>query len=159
MSDSIRIEETDDSVLIAALNEEVQSLHFDLHPEVFKRYDQQEVKAAMRDLMAEKNCKALLAMDEETPIGYALLFIRNKPENAFQHADRWIHLDQLCVLSKYRHQGVGRTLLTHVHQLANDLDIERIALDHWSANYGARQFFTKTGFRYFNERMELLVSS
>lgn len=150
---SIRIQETTDYSLLAELNEPVQMLHYSLYPDVFKPYDRSAVETFFVSLFREKEVGAFLAKRNETVMGYVIAIITDLPENPFQHARRYVELDQLLVLEDHRQQGVGKELLDAVVAFAREHGINRIQLNHWTMNAEARSFFNANGFSYCREVM------
>jgi diamine N-acetyltransferase len=153
----IQVLETRDSQLLASLNEEIQRLHHDLYPAIFKPYNRISVLAAFDQLLTDPASKAFAAFREDKAAGYALITKKTKRESAFTYGYQLLYIDQLLVVRQDRSQGLGQVLLNRVYQEAQDLGIHRIELDHWTLNESARYFFEKAGFQYFNERMFQLL--
>lgn len=153
----IKILETNDACLIGALNADVQNLHAALHPELFKPFAQEAMEVAFQSFMSDPNCRIYVACEEEKAVGYAIYVIREMPENAFQYAMRTLYLDQLSVKPEYRKSGIAEALLATGEQLARELGINRLELDHWSANTIAANYFRKQGYQLCKERLFKLV--
>lgn len=149
----VSISETKDAGLLALLNEEVQNLHSELYPEMFKPYDKVAITTAIGRFLNEDYCRAFVAYDSEIPVGYALFFIREVNENAFQFASKTLYLDQIAVLSQYRNKGIGELLMDQAEILANQLSISKIELDHWSTNTVAAKYFRNKGYSLYKERL------
>jgi diamine N-acetyltransferase len=150
---NIQIRETNDAALLASLNEQVQQLHHELYPEVFKPFDPEAIADFFRSLFVEREAKAFLAVDGETVLGYVLLLVVDKKENPFQYERSYLELDQLLVLEEYRGQGIAKLLLEQTIAWAREVLLDRIELNHWTLNHGARRFFNANGFRYCRESM------
>ena len=149
----IEITETNDYRLIAQLNVEVQNLHAQLHPALFKPHNIVEIEKALAAFLSDPNCKTYLAHFNGIPIGYALFFIREINENAFHYQLKSLYIDQIAVLSKYQQTGAGKLLLEQAELLAKANGIQRIELDHWSSNTVAAAYFRKRGFTLCKERL------
>jgi diamine N-acetyltransferase len=108
---NIQIRETNDAALLASLNEQVQQLHHELYPEVFKPFDPEAITVFFESLFVEREAKAFLAVDGETVLGYVLLLVVDKKENPFQYERSYLELDQLLVLEEYRGIGIAKLLL------------------------------------------------
>ena len=150
----VRIAEPNDALAIAGLNRDVQAVHAALEPTLFKppglgTFGAEDAAA----ILASPHNIVFLAVIEEMPIGYAYAEIRRRAENAYAYAYDEVYLHHLSVTEACRRQGVGRALLAAVWARANALGIGRLALDVWSANTAAREFFRSQGFAPYNERM------
>lgn len=153
----IQILETNDYHLLTEMNEEVQSLHHKLYPEIFKPYDKNGVAAFFKEVLSKDNVTAFAAMENKKVLGYVLLFVNNFPDNPFQYARRFVILDQILVLENSRSKGVGKLLIEKSFSFAKSLDIDVVELNHWTLNESARVFFNRHGFKYFNEKMSITL--
>jgi diamine N-acetyltransferase len=153
----VTISPTKDAGLISMLNEEVQNLHAQIHPDMFKPYDRASMTAAMSNFLQDESCRAYVAYNDGIPAGYALFFIREVKENAFHYNLKTLYLDQIAVLSQFRRDGIGRLLMEQAENLAKELAISKIELDHWSANTVAAQYFRKSGYSLYKERLYKIV--
>jgi ribosomal protein S18 acetylase RimI-like enzyme len=151
----ITISPTRDSNLLAELNREVQDLHHRLQPEVFKPWEHESIAKALKEMLQSADLLAFVARYEEQKAGYILLRVMESPENAFAFADRLIYIDQISVKVEFRGKGIGKALVNRALEVAREEGITKVSLDHWTINEGARTFFGKAGFKYYNERMEL----
>ena len=55
--------------------------------------------------------KCIIAYSSSQPVGYAVLIVRNYDIPLFCEGHKSIYIDQMCVIEKYRHQGVGEHLI------------------------------------------------
>jgi GNAT superfamily N-acetyltransferase len=149
----VKIIETQDHELISALNEEIQTLHHNLYPEVFKPYNKNNVDAFFKSVVNNEHAVVYLALDNETPVGYALLLRMQASDNPFQYSRNYLLLDQLLVLKDHHYKGIGTLLLETAVEYAQNVGIKTIELNHWTNNESARRFFNKHHFEYFNEKM------
>src|SRR5687768_17476782 len=107
----IKITSTKDAKLIAQLNEEVQNLHAAMHPEIFKQHNAAAMEQSIEVMLHDPNAFCYVASEENVPIGYILILIKEIQENAFHYGFRKVYIDQICVLSEHRKAGVGKLLL------------------------------------------------
>jgi ribosomal protein S18 acetylase RimI-like enzyme len=153
----IIIRETKDAGLISMLNEEVQNLHAQIHPDMFKPYNRAAMTAAISNFLQDESCRAYVAYKDGAPAGYVLFFIREIKENAFHYNLRTLYLDQIAVVSRYRRDGIGKMLMEQAEKLAKELSISKVELDHWSANSVAAEYFRKNGYSLYKERLYKMV--
>lgn len=149
----ITISETRDHTLVATLNEEVQALHVQLHPDRFKPYDKLAVTEAMKQFLQQDNYKAYVAWKDGVPAGSLVCYVKEAKENAFHYYIKTLYIDQVSVLQKFRGLGIGRLLLQQAEQLANELGIQKLELDHWTANTVAAQYFRRNGYALHREQL------
>jgi diamine N-acetyltransferase len=145
--------ETSDYGILAEMNEEIQTIHYELYPDVFKPYNNEMVEQAFEHFLSDSNAKAYIAMNDNVPVGYILFKLKDSIESAFKYASRTIYVDQVLVLENYKGAGIGESLLQKAYDFAKEHEVDRIELDHWSMNLTARYFFDKHGFQYYNEKM------
>jgi ribosomal protein S18 acetylase RimI-like enzyme len=153
----ISIVENKNHLLISTLAEEVQNLHAQLHPELFKPFNAAAFEEALEKYLADPACFVYVAKQEEMPIGYILCFIKEIKENAFHYDLRTLYIDQISVLKAYQKSGAGHLLMEQAEKLANEKSIRRIELDHWSMNTVAAVFFRKKGYQLCKERLFKLL--
>jgi diamine N-acetyltransferase len=153
----IEIRSTCDYTLLARLNEEVQNLHHEMHPDVFKPYDEKAIADTLKTFFEKDGIHAFIAEMDGTPVGYILGIEQIVSANAFIKGYKTLLIDQIAVLSKYRQHGVGAQLLSKAKTLAKEKEIRRIDLNHWSKNDTARRFFEACGFEKFNEKMWMRI--
>lgn len=151
MGGMITIVETKDAGLLALLNEEVQTLHHNMHPAIFKPFDKDAIEEAFNKRLSDAACKAYIAWKDGTPIGYAIFLLKDPDENPFKYKCRSLYIDQVGVLEGYRRTGVGKMLLSKAEELARELSISTVELDHWNTNSAAGSFFERNGYTTFKK--------
>jgi GNAT superfamily N-acetyltransferase len=149
----LKIVATKDCNLLAQLNEEIQTYHYAIQPKVFKPYNKEAIINFFETTLNNENAMAYVAKDDDTAIGYILLFKINVDANPFQYSRSYILIDQILVLKNHRGKGVGKLLLDTTYAFAKESNIVIIELNHWTQNDTARTFFIKNKFEYYNEKM------
>jgi diamine N-acetyltransferase len=143
---AITIELTTNAKLLAALNEQVQSLHHQWYPERFKEWNREGAVSFFRETLSKPNISAFVAKENDDILGYVLLFEMINPENPFQFEHRFLLIDQILVLEKARNKGVGGLLMNTAFDFAKEKNLQNIELNHWMLNETAASFFKKFGF-------------
>jgi len=139
-----------DSRKLSSLSMDVQSLHAAHHPDIFKMPTTDDFAVTFFDeALADSTVSIFIAEEEETPCGYVLCRIVERPENTFTYAMRYLLVDQISVRPGVQRRGAGRALLKQVDLLARELNIQRIQLDSWGFNLKAHTFFESAGFQKF----------
>jgi len=144
----------DDALTLSALNVDVQVIHANALPHIFKQPSSASFALQfMLDRLDDPLNYFLIASLDGEDIGYIYARIIDRPDNPFMHAWRYIYIDQISIKPGYQRLGYGQHLLEAVQQVATDEGIDTIALDTWSFNRQAQSFFKKQGFVSFNLRM------
>lgn len=149
----VNIEHTNDFRDIAKLNETVQNWHHKKYPNDFKLFDLNKMELAFKNILESENTLALIAKNQNKPIGYLLAYVKVRPDSAFQYEKTILTIDQISVTPAYQNLGVGQSLMDRVYKYAQDQQIAEIQLDHWAGNKSAEHFFLKNGFENFNYHM------
>lgn len=153
----ISIVETKDYDTLATLNEEIQAFHHQIQPDVFKPYDKEAVSAFFKNTINNENAVAFVAQENDSTMGYILLLIIHFPENPFQYSRSFVLIDQILVLKSHQRKGVGKLLLDATFSFAKAHNIGLVELNHWTQNDGARKFFGRNKFEYYNEKMRRII--
>jgi ribosomal protein S18 acetylase RimI-like enzyme len=125
----------------------VHELHLQRAPYFFRDPTDEELAAALRDLLSQEGAFAFIAYAGNSPVGYVLGSAHERPENAYAFARRWLHIDQIAVAPAWRGRGVGRALIAAVRDLAAAAGIADLGADTWAFNEPAQAFFRSLGFR------------
>jgi ribosomal protein S18 acetylase RimI-like enzyme len=150
---NIRCATSNDSSLLSTLCKDVQSLHAEHHPQIFKMPQSDDFAAAFFDeMLARAEFTAYIAEEQGRPVGYVLCRLVDRPENDFTFANRFLLVDQISVRPEARRMGVGTALLKQAETRARELGLSKIQLDSWDFNLDAHACFEKFGFKKFNYR-------
>ncbi len=149
----IEIAEINEYKEIASIVEEVQNLHADLFPNVYKRFDYYEIEKVMVQMLSKEQCRLFIAQINEMTVGYIIIMIKEIPENAFHYSTRILHIDQLAVAEEYKKKGVGAVLIDKVEKVAQELNIFQLELEHLENNLIAKRFFFGKGFLPYRSKL------
>ena len=153
MTLTIRPADQSDLDVLVALNGEVQTLHHQALPHLFKPVTGgQASKALFAQLLGDTANRFLLAMLDASAAGYLFCETREREETALTYANRSLYIHHLGVAQAYRRQGIGRALMAAAQAVAAESAISRIEVDFWTFNEDARAFYAAQGFVSFNER-------
>jgi ribosomal protein S18 acetylase RimI-like enzyme len=149
----IRSATPEDRLILSALCRDVQSLHAEHHPQVFKMPRSDDFALGFFDeMLATPEITAYIAEEEGRPMGYILCRLVDRPENAFTHAARYLLVDQISVRPDAQRKGIGTALLRQAEDFARELGLAKLQLDSWDFNLEAHACFEKFGFKKFNYR-------
>ena len=152
----IRLATLKDGENIAALNAEVQQVHTDALPHLFKPPSEETFPAShVRQLLADPNTYIFIASVNGAPVGYLYAQIIRRAETSLRYAWDRLYIHHISVNQAYQRHGVGQALIHAVVRTAQAQGIATIALDVWSSNTKARAFFAAQGFTVYQETMWL----
>jgi len=108
----IRSAESQDFPIFSALNSEIQALHRQEEPTVFKPISEVSLTQQKFDLMLSKPLNRIyIAESNGESIGYIYSELWDRPENPFLYSARMLYVNHLSVRSDHRGNGIGVTRL------------------------------------------------
>lgn len=150
---NIRIANPSDALSLSSLTRDVQSLHAQHYPAVFRMPDSDNFAVPFFETMlADPTVTIFIAEENGQASGCILCKLIERPENPFTFAARVLHIDQISVRPEAQGQGIGAALMLQADRLASELHVQRIMLDSWDFNVKAHGFFESRGFQKFNFR-------
>src|SRR5215216_6153339 len=115
-----------DSLLLSSLSMDVQRLHAEHHPEIFKVPDREDfAKSFFDEALADLTTRIFIAEEEAQALGCMLCKLIERQANPFTLPMRFLMIDQISVRPAARGQGVGAALLQQADVLAKELGVER----------------------------------
>lgn len=146
-----------DAEVLAVLNKDVQQIHADALPKLFKQpNDLTEIRADFQTrILADMDGFVLIAEDEQQAVGYIYAKVVVRPESAYTFTQRLMLVDQISVRSCDQHKGYGQLLMQAVLEEASARGIHRVVLDMYTFNSNAQHFYAKMGFERLSVRMAL----
>ena len=142
-----------DNLLLSSLCMDVQRLHAEHLPDIFKMPQNDDFAAAFfEEMLADPLVTVFIAEEGGQTLGYILCKLIDRPENPFTFAMRSLLIDQISVRPEAQGKGVGAALMAQADAQARERGVSRIQLDSWGFNTDAHAFFEKMGFEKFNHR-------
>lgn len=148
-----KIIQTTDAKIIAKLNKDVQTLHHEIEPELFKPFNELEMSHYFEEMLSLIGVAGYVIFHGDAPAGYMLTSRKTSDETPFKFRTDTLHIDQICVESRFKGLGLGKKLVEHAKQIARDNKIPRVEMNFWTQNPNSGEFFSHEGFEVFNERM------
>jgi diamine N-acetyltransferase len=143
-----------DAAIVSALNDDVQAVHAAALPWRFKPPGPDTFPpSAAAAILAKPENLVFLAELDGAPVGYVYAEIARLPDDPMRPAYDMVYLHHISVRATARRQGVGEALLGAVREAGKAVGIDLLALDVWTFNTSAREFFRKQGFNPYNERL------
>ena len=144
----------DDYDAVFELFTEVQNLHAQALPRVFKPVQNDQSFRALFNKTLESSDKHLIVgFVDQLPVGYILFEIHTGQKGGGQKSQPFVYITHNVVTETQRGKGYGSTLVEYVKQAAQKQNIQRIGLEVWVFNTAAKQFFERQGFDGLREIM------
>jgi len=149
----IRQATSKDNLLLSSLTVDVQRLHAENHPDIFKMPQGDDFAVTFFDeKLADPMVRIFIAEEDGQALGCVLCELVEREENPFTFAMRYLMVDQISVKPEAQGKGVGKALVKQAEDLAKEWNVSRIQLNSWGFNTNAHVFFEKVGFMKFNYR-------
>lgn len=142
-----------DAALLLPLSRQLQELHQQAFPHIFKPFDEAAVATYFNDCMADDAYRHYAAFEDGMACGYIQAQHIIRPESAFVASYGYIHIHQLIVGNGSRQKGIATALMNTVFAFTHETGSARIDLTVWNFNEAAHSFFQKTGFTDDLQRM------
>jgi ribosomal protein S18 acetylase RimI-like enzyme len=150
---TIRPATVGDYEAVARLNAEVQQLHADALPHLFKPASPASFpQPRFEHMLGQAGCHLLVAV-ADGPVAYLLAELVEPPQTHARYAQRALRIHEVSVAADFRGRGCGSALLQDARSLAASHGVTRLDLDTWWFNERARGFFKAAGFRELNVRL------
>ena len=154
----IRKAEEKDIQQINALLYQVQNIHFEGRPDIFrqgaKKYNDEELKVLLHD----KQRPVFVAVDEnDTVFGYAFCIYEQTVISSNLQNRKTLFIDDLCVDKTARGRHIGTELYNYVVKTAKEHGCYHITLNVWRLNEAAIAFYEKCGFSPLKIVMEQIL--
>jgi len=141
---TVRVAVMEDADAIANLTAEVQQLHKEALPDIFKTPSGRLFsREKLASLLQDANSTVAVAESNGDVIGHVYV---QRAENDFKIADKYMYIQQIGVRKHFRRQGVGTALIAFVEGRAVASGVTGLQLDYWAFNTRARSFFESCGF-------------
>lgn len=155
---NIRHAQVKDIPTIMKLLSQVLEIHASIRPDIFKpgttKYTNDELAKLIKD---DQKPIYVAVNDEDEVLGYVFTQLQEQPFSTNMVQFKSIFIDDLCVDSTARSQGVGRALLDFVKEEGKRLGCYEITLNVWAGNDSAIRFYEKNGLKTKETTMEYIL--
>ena len=142
---------------IMALLEQVNRVHYEGRPDIFKlatKYGEDELLEILAD---EQKCILVSVDDADFVEGYAFCIYRQHVGSRLLTDIKTLYIDDLCVDETLRGRHIGRTLYDAAVALARETGCYNLTLNVWSCNQSAMRFYEACGLLPQKVGMELIL--
>ena len=152
----VRIADMQDKDAVNELRRQVNDLHVQGRPDLFKPGFGPEIRDHVELYLNKVTGYAAVAEIDGETAGMVMVDYIEKPESPYGPARRFVHIAEICVDARFRRRGVGRQLMDFVKADAKAKGFPKIELDVWSFN-DALAFYESEGFTVFRRFLEYNV--
>ena len=143
---------------IISLLHQVNMVHHELRPDLFKanttKYNEQELETLLGD---ESKPVFVYTDDEGTVVGHAFCQLTEVKDHGLLQDAKTLYIDDICVDASARGHHVGKALYEHVRQYARAVGCHNITLNVWKGNDPAMAFYRSMGMQVQKTGMEALL--
>jgi ribosomal protein S18 acetylase RimI-like enzyme len=157
MSNIVRRAEEKDVAAIIELLKQVNKVHYDGRPDLFKlatKYTADE----LREIIANDQTPVFVCTDENGKVLGHGFCVFQRPENTNLLQDiLTLYIDDICVDENARGLHVGSAIYNHIIEFAKQNGCYNVTLNVWSCNPGAMEFYEKLGLIPYKVGMEKIL--
>lgn len=136
---------------------QVQKVHSDARPDLFKAGAKKYTDEELQKLLQDSKRPIFVAIKDNQLLGYIFLESIEQQESHVLNSIKTLYIDDLCVDEKARGQHVGSQLYEFVLRYAKEEGYYNVTLNVWADNTKALGFYEKLGLRKQKIGMEVIL--
>lgn len=150
----IRKATEEDIPRLMELLHQVNMVHHELRPDLFKPQTTKYDEVELRQLLADESTPVFV-YDQMSVQGYLFARIEQIQNDRLLQDRKTLYIDDLCVDITARGQHIGKQLFDFIHRWAELQACQSITLNVWAGNESARIFYQKAGMKIRKTCMEM----
>ena len=153
----VRRAEAKDIPAILQLLVQVDMVHHNGRPDLFRGPATKYSAAELEQILADEKTPVFVCTDEQDRVlGHGFCILQHSGgELMVEHTT--LYIDDICVDEAARGQGVGRALFERIRDYAREQGAYNVTLNVWSCNPGAMAFYEKLGLVPYKTGMEMIL--
>lgn len=154
----VRRAQEKDMERIDALLMQVERIHHEGRPDLFRVGRKKYTDEELRKLIHDDSRPILVAADEKDAVmGYAFCIFQQYQNHNIMTDIKTLYIDDLCVDETIRGRHIGRTLYDSVLEFARQNGCYNVTLNVWSCNESAMKFYEACGLKPQKVGMEVIL--
>ena len=153
---TIRKAEQKDIPQIEKLLFQVNNVHAEGRPDLFKKDCKKYTSEELEAILQEDSRPIFTALDGDDLLGYAFCILQKTEGNNMQSIQT-LYIDDLCVDEEKRGRHIGKQLYDYVLQYAREIGCYNVTLNVWECNESARRFYDSCGLQVQKTGMEMIL--
>ncbi len=152
---AVRFAREDELDRVNELRRQVNDLHVEGVPDVFKPGFCDELRDFIHVIRNDPNKEIVVAEADGTVCGFAVLNHIVRPENPFMFERDFLDIDEFGVDRAFRRRGVAGAMIRFIRNYAKEKGYRRLELNMWEFNRGALAFYETADFKTYRRYMEI----
>ena len=155
---SVRRAVTGDIPAILKLLVQVDMVHHEGRPDIFKgpavKYNEDELRVIISD---DKTPVFVCVDDDDNILAHAFCISKQYKDDNVLTDIKTLYVDDICVDQDARGQGVGRTVFVYLKEYARNNGYYNMTLNVWTCNPAAVKFYESMGMLPQKIGMEMIL--
>ena len=153
----VRRAEAKDIPAILKLLVQVDMVHHNGRPDLFRGPATKYSAAELEQILADEKTPVFVCTDEQDRVlGHGFCILQHSGGKLMvEHTT--LYIDDICVDEAARGQGVGRALFERIRDYAREQGAYNVTLNVWTCNPGAMAFYEKLGLVPYKTGMEMIL--
>ena len=153
----IRPAEERDLPRVGALLMQVNEVHHEIRPDLFKTGARKYTDDELRVIFRDPKTPVFVCEDGGEVVGYAFCIVQAHENDNNLVDGKTLYLDDLCVDENARGRGIGTSLYRFVLDYAKKTGCHNLTLNVWEGNAPALGFYRKCGMKVQKTGMERIL--
>lgn len=119
---------------------DLHKMHVEKRPDFYLENEFPITLKEYKSLLKNKEKISIAFVVNNKIAGICLATIKNRIKKS-------VYIDDIYVLSEYRHQGIATKLFEQIKEISKDIAAKRIDLTVWQFNKGAFDFYKSLGMK------------
>ena len=154
MAPEVRRAIPEDVERLLDLLSQVEAVHQKGRPDLFRVNGTKYTAAELLPIIADDMTPVFVAVHEGKVVGYIFGIVNIIKDSTMLFDTKTLHLEDVCIDESCRGMGIGSVLMEYVTEWAKANGFNRMDLDVWEFNEGARRFYERYGFGTQKRRMD-----
>lgn len=157
MKADIRKATNNDIIYIQQLLYEVNQIHHDVRPDLFKANATKYTAAQLKEIIANDKTPVFVYEQDGIVLGYAFCIHKQFINDNNLTDVKTLYIDDLCVEKEARGKHIGASLYNYVLDYARKHGYYNVTLNVWADNPDAVKFYEAIGMRVQKLGMEKIL--
>ncbi len=157
MNNYIRKATVNDIQKIDVLLYEVQKIHNEVRPDLFKLGAKKYTDEQLKDIIKNDKTPIFVFEKNENILGYAFCIFKQELNSNTLTSIKTLYIDDLCVDEHFRGEHIGTELYNFVINYAKENGFYNVTLNVWADNVNALKFYESIGMKIQKIGMEKIL--